>query len=604
MVDGYGGLRYRTLNVMTRRDLLKALLAAGAAGTAGELAYRHFWRSGVERRASPSESLGSGYPFAFADVTQAAGISFLHNSGAFGSKYLPETLGPGCAFLDYDNDGWLDLLLINGKDWPGHYRRRSTMKLFRNNRNGTFTDVTSEAGLDVELYGIGVAVADYDNDGFQDIYVTTYGQNRLFHNDGRGRFTDVTRAAGLDGYSALSTSALWGDFDRDGHLDLLVANYVAWSPETDIFCTIDGRNKAYCTPEAYPGATCWLFHNRGDGTFEDVTGRAGLNDPTSKSLGVAMLDYDQDGWPDLFIANDTQPNKLYHNNHDGTFTENGLVAGVAFSPDGVARAGMGTDAADFNNSGFPGLMVTNFNYQELGLYRNDGHGGFVDVALHSAVGRATRLTLGFGCFFFDPDLDGLLDLFVANGHIDPTIASVAPDVTYAERPELFLNEGGLKFQNVAGRVGESFAAPKVARGAIYGDFDNDGDFDVLLTTNSGPAHLYRNDCPREHHHSVRFRAVGSRSNRDGIGTVVRVWSPAGMRWLMVKSGSSYLSSPERALTFGLGDATEVERVLVEWPGGQRQELGRLPADRTYVVEEGKGVVADILHERRPGLERA
>ncbi len=589
---------------MTRRDLLKTLLAAGAVGTAAEFAHLHHWWLGHTSRAGLATPEKSAFPFRFTDVTRQAGIHFLHNSGAFGEKYLPETLGPGCAFFDYDNDGWLDILLINGKDWPGHFRRRSTMKLYHNNHDGSFTDVTREAGLDVELYGIGVAVADYDNDGFQDIYVTTYGQNRLFHNDGNGHFTDVTGKAGLSGFSSLSTSALWFDFNRDGHLDLLVANYVQWSPETDIFCTINGKTKSYCTPEAYPGTTCWLFRNRGDGTFEDVTGKAGLNDPTSKSLGLAMLDYDQDGWPDVFIANDTQPNKLYHNNHNGTFTEDGVMAGVAFSPDGVARAGMGTDAADFNNSGFPGLMVTNFNYQELGLYRNDGRGMFIDVALHSAVGRATRLTLGFGCFFFDPNLDGLLDLFVANGHIDPTIASIAPDVTYAERPELFLNQGHMGFRNVAEHLGSSFAAPKVARGAVYGDFDNDGDLDVLLTTNSGPAYLYRNDCEREHHHSIRFRTVGKQSNRDGIGAELRVWTPAGMRWRMVKSGSSYLSALEKTLTFGLGDFTEIDRAEVRWPSGRVQQLPRLPADRTYIVEEEKGVVADYRHKERPRQERA
>jgi hypothetical protein len=589
---------------MTRRDLLKALLAAGAVGTAGGLAYLQPWRSSPSGRLHLPESASAHFPFHFADVTKQAGISFLHNSGAFGKKYLPETLGPGCAFLDYDNDGWLDVLLVNGMDWPGHVRQRTTMKLYRNNRDGTFTDVTHEAGLDVELYGIGVAVADYDNDGFQDIFVTTWGQNRLFHNDGKGRFSDVTKASGLDGYSSLSTSALWFDYNRDGHLDLLVANYVKWSPETDIFCTMDGQTKSYCTPEAYPGTTCWLFRNRGNGTFEDVTGKAGLDDPTSKSLGLAMLDYDQDGWPDIFIANDTQPNKLYRNNHDGTFTEKGVLAGVAFSPDGVARAGMGTDAADFNNSGFPGLMVTNFTYQELGLYRNDGDGLFVDVALHSAVGRDTRLTLGFGCFFIDVDLDGMLDLFVANGHIDPTISRIAADVSYAERPELFRNEGIHGFRNVAGQLGKSFASPKVARGAAYGDFDNDGDVDILLTTNSGPAYLYRNDCERAHHHSIRFRTVGKQSNRDGIGAQVRIWTPAGMRWRMVKSGSSYLSSSEQTLTFGLADSTEIDRAVVQWPSGRLQQLPRLPADRTYVVEEEKGVVADYRHKQRLPQERA
>jgi enediyne biosynthesis protein E4 len=581
---------------MRRRDLLIGMVGAGVLGAGAELAYRYRSRRPESVRVG-SESAATNSPIRLADVTQQAGISFIHNSGAFGKKYLPETLGPGCAFFDYDNDGWLDILLLNGTNWPGHPGPHSTMKLYRNNRNGTFTDVTHEAALDAELYGIGVTIGDYDNDGFADIYVTTYGQNRLFHNNGKGAFTDVTKAAGLDGYSSLSTSALWFDYDRDGHLDLLVANYVQWSPQTDIYCSLDGQTKAYCTPEAYPGTTCWLFHNRGDGTFEDVTGKAGLNDPTSKSLGLTMLDYDRDGWPDIFIANDTQPNKLYRNNHDGTFSETAVSAGVAFSEDGVARAGMGADSADIDNSGLPSLVVTNFSEQMVGLYRNEGHGFFIDEAPHTAVGQSTRLTLGFGCFFFDVDMDGLVDLLVANGHIDSTISHVNSSIAYAESPRLFHNEGHERFHDIAPLVGKSFAAPKVARGAAYGDFDNDGFLDVLLTTNGGPAHLYRNETGGSH--SIRFRTVGVRSNRDGIGSNVRIWTPDGMRWLMVKSGSSYLSSSEHAVTFGLGSFTKIERAVIEWPSGERQEIGALDAGRSYTVEEGKGVIADDPYQARP-----
>ncbi len=554
----------------------------------------------VQRRGRAGRAPGrlvppSGFPIHLTDVTREAGILFEHNNGAFGKKYLPETLGSGCAFLDYDNDGWLDVLLINGMDWPGHHRRTTTMQLYRNNRNGTFTDVTHQAGLDVEMYGIGAAVGDYDNDGFPDVYITCYGQNRLFHNNGNGTFAEVTERAGLGGYSSLSTSALWFDYDRDGHLDLLVANYVQWSPEKDIYCSLDGRTKSYCTPEAYPGTTCWLFRNRGDGTFEDVTGKSGLHDSTSKSLGLTLIDYDMDGWPDVFIANDTQPNKLYHNNHDGTFTETAVSAGVAFSEDGVARAGMGADAADYDNSGLPSLVVTNFSQQMVGLYRNEGHGFFIDEAPQSAVGKSSRLTLGFGCFFFDLDMDGRLDLLVANGHIDASITKVESRIAYAEPPHLFYNEGRGQFRDVVNLVGNSFALPKVARGCAYGDYDNDGDLDALMTTNNGPASLYRNDGGTNH--SLRFRPVGTKSNRDGIGTNIRIWVPEGMRWLTVKSGSSYLSSSQREVTFGLGQQEAVERAQFEWPSGTRQEVGRLPAGRTYVVEEGKGVVADFPFER-------
>jgi len=580
---------------MNRRAFAKFAIGAGVAG-AGGLLYKYH---GTRPPSPASPALRPGeerFSVQLRDVTRDSGVSFEHNSGAFGKKYLPETLGSGCAFFDYDNDGWIDILLISGKDWPAHYRHRTTMKLYRNNRDGTFTDVTREAGLDTELYGIGVAVGDYDNDGFEDLYVTTFGQNRLFHNEGNGRFTDVTQAARLDGYSSLSTSALWFDYDRDGHLDLLVANYVQWSPETDIYCSLDRKTKSYCTPEAYPGTTCWLFRNLGNGKFEDVTGRSGLHDATSKSLGLTMIDYDLDGWPDVFIANDTQPNKLYRNNRNGTFSETGVAAGVAFSEDGVARAGMGADAADYDNSGLPSLVVTNFSQQMLGLYRNEGHGFFIDEAPHSALGKSSRLTLGFGCFFFDFDLDGRQDLLVANGHIDETIRSAESQISYAESPHLFHNEGQGQFRDVAQLVGASFVEPKVARGCAYGDFDNDGDFDVLVTTNHGPACLYRNDGGANH--SIRFRTVGVRSNRDGIGANVRIWTPEGMRWLTVKSGSSYLSCSDRSLTFGLGKMARVERALVEWPSGLKQELGGLEAGRTYVVEEGKGIVDDLAHRRR------
>jgi len=583
---------------MNRRRLLELLGGAGIAGGLGSLFYyRHHSFPGQNAVLSSSvNSAPAGLEAKFEDATRQARIVFEHNSGAFGRKYLPDTLGPGCAFFYYNNDGWPDILLVNSMGWPGHYRRHATLRLYRNNRNGTFTDVTDAAGLGVEMYGIGVAVGDYDNDGFADVYITCYGQNRLFHNNGNGTFSEVTKRAGLEGYTALSTSALWFDYDRDGHLDLLVANYVRWSPETDVFCSLDGKTKSYCTPEAYQGDTCWLFRNRSDGTFEDVTGKAGLHEPTSKSLGLTMMDYDLDGWPDVFVANDTQPNKLYHNNRDGTFSETAVTAGVAFSEDGVARAGMGADAADYDNSGLPSLVVTNFSGQMLGLYRNDGHGLFIDEAPQSALGKSSRLTLGFGCFFFDFDLDGRLDLLVVNGHIDETITRVESHIAYAEPPHLFHNEGHGQFRDVTALVGGSFAHPKVARGCAYGDYDNDGDLDVLMTTNNGPAYLYRNDV--RNNHSIRFRTIGVRSNKDGIGTIVRIWTQEGMRWLMVRSGSSYLSQSDRSVTFGLGQFPRIERAVLEWPSGVKQELGRLEADRTYVVDEQRGIISDMRMERR------
>jgi hypothetical protein len=525
--------------------------------------------------------------FQLTDVTRAAGIAYTHNSGAYGKKYLPETMGPGCAFLDYDGDGWQDILIVDSMDWPGHKKRRSTLRLYRNNRNGTFTDVTRAAGLDIEMYGLGVAVGDYNNDGWPDIFITCVGQSRLFQNTGKGTFVDVTARAGLMGHDGFSISAMWVDFDRDGHLDLFVTNYVRWTPPSDVFCSFDGKLKSYCTPEAYRGATCWMFRNKGDGTFEDVTARAGLLDTSSKSLGVALLDFDNDGWPDLFVANDTQPNKLYRNQRNGTFTEVAVRAGLAFSEDGRARAGMGVDVADLENSGLATIVVTNFDNEMLGLYRGTKAGAFVDLAPKSGMGKVTRRSLGFGCFFFDADMDGQLDLLVANGHIDESISRARHEVTYAQSPHLFLNEGG-SFRDVASQMGPGFATPKVARGAAFGDFDNDGDLDVLITTNAGPAYLFRNDLSNGNR-SVRLRLVGTKSNRDAIGAIVKFEAPGLSGSRTVKSGSSYLSQSELPVTIGIGRRETLNRVTILWPSGRSEEYRALKAGQRVQIVEGKGI---------------
>ncbi len=524
----------------------------------------------------------------FRDITAQAGIHFTHNNAAFGKKYLPETMGPGCAFIDYDGDGYPDILIVNGQDWPGHAKAPSTLKLYHNNQNGTFTDVTSKAGLAVSLFGMGVAVGDYDNDGHDDIFVTALGQSHLFHNNGNGTFTDVTKAAGLWGPNEFSTSAAWVDYDRDGKLDLVVSNYVQWSQATDIYCTLDGAHKSYCTPESYKGTSARVWHNLGGGKFEDATQKSGLSDPTSKSLGVAILDYNGDGWPDILLANDTQPNKLYLNKQNGTFEEKAVAAGIAFSEDGVARAGMGVDAADYDRSGRPSLIITNFANQMLSLYHNEGNGLFVDEAPSSEVGRNTLVTLGFGCFFFDYDNDGWPDIFVADGHIENEIERVQKRVSYAEPPHLFRNLGGGKFQEVTAQVGGAFASPKVARGAAYADIDNDGALDVLVTTNGGRAWLFHNEGGTNH--SLRVKLVGTKSNRDGIGAVVRVTSGGSKQWQMLRSGSSYLSQSEPVLTFGLGGATKADAIEVQWPSGQVDKLSGMAAGATLTVEEGKGVV--------------
>jgi hypothetical protein len=569
---------------LRRRDFLSKACAAGIA--AGISPGRIFPQAG-------------GDPgFHLTNVTAGAGIQFQHNSGAYGGKLLPETLGSGCAFLDYDRDGWQDILLVNGMDWPGHSKQRSTLKLYRNNHNGTFSDVTKAAGLDVELYGMGVAVGDYNNDGFPDIYISCVGQSRLFRNTGKGGFVDVTRASGLLGRQGFSTSALWFDYDRDGLLDLFVCNYVRWSPEHDVFCSLDGTHKSYCTPEAYRGDTCWLFHNRGDGTFEDVTASSGIFDSSSKSLGVAMFDYDQDGWPDLLVANDTQPNKLYKNLRNGKFKDVGVETGLAFSTEGKARAGMGVDTGDFENSGKAGVAITNFDNEMIGLYHSArlGSGGagspeagtYDDIAMASGLGAASRSTLGFGCSFFDANLDGWLDLAVANGHIDETVRNIRGNVGYAQAPQLFLNQRTGKFRDIAREVGGGFETPIVGRGLAYGDFDRDGDLDLLLTTNNGPAYLYRNDQTGGNR-SIRFQLTGTKSNRDAIGATVRISLGRLSQVRVVRGGSSYLSQSELPLTFGVGRSERIERVTVDWPSGRNEEYKDLAAGKAYEIIESKGV---------------
>ena len=528
-------------------------------------------------------------PDAFVDVTTASGLRFLHNNGAFGKKYLPETLGSGALFFDFDADGWPDILLVNSTNWPGHPGPASLPGLYKNNHNGTFTDCTRGSGLDVELYGIGATAADFDNDGLVDVYITALGGNRLFKNLGGGKFADVTKRAGV-GDGGFSTSALWFDYDNDGKVDLFVDHYVEWSAEKDLFCTLDGKSKSYCTPESYKGQSPALYRNRGDGTFEDVTKRAGLYDPTSKELGVAMLDFDGDGKMDLFVANDSQPNRLYRNRGDGTFSDVAMVAGVAFSEAGVARAGMGVDAADYDGSGRPSLIIGNFSNEMMALYHNEGNGLFIDEAPSSAIGRASLLTLTFGCFFFDYDLDGRLDIFAVNGHVADDINHVQPQVTYAQRPHLFHNLGQGHFEDVAARSGAALQRPFVGRGAAYADYDQDGDLDILVTANGGPARLFRNDAANGSH-VLRVKTIGTTSNRDGIGARVEVKAGGATRWALVKTGSSYASGSELPVTFGLGPQTKVDALRVVWPGGRTDAMGPVPANQIVTVKEGQGIVA-------------
>jgi hypothetical protein len=527
-------------------------------------------------------------PVQFTDITQQAGIRFTHNSGRAGKKFLPETLGSGCAFFDADGDGWPDVLLLNSKDWTSR-GRKSLSALYRNNHNGTFTNIISGSGLDVEMYAMGVAIGDYDNDGRDDVYITALDGDHLFHNEGGGKFRDVTTASGIQNAN-FGTSAAWLDYDRDGKLDLFVANYVQWTPKGDLWCSLDGATKSYCTPESYKGTSCKLYRNLGGGKFEDVSQKAGIAEPTSKSLGITVFDYNNDGWPDIFVANDTQPNKLYRNNKNGKFTEEGMAAGVAFGEDGVARGAMGADSGDYDRSGRPHLLVGNFSNQMLGLYHNEGTGLFVDEAPSSTVGRASLLTLAFGVFFFDYDLDGYPDIFAGNGHIEEEIGRVQPKVQYKEPPLLFRNLGKRRFENVTAAMGAAFNRAIVARGAVYADIDHDGDLDLLISTNHGPAYLYRNDGGNKNKW-LSVRLVGTKSNRDGIGAVVRIESASGKQWNAVHSGGSYCSQSDLALTFGLGKDPVVTALEIEWPSGARQRFTNIAANQFLRIDEEKGIIA-------------
>jgi hypothetical protein len=383
------------------------------------------------------------------------------------------------------------------------------------------------------------------------------------------------------------------DYDNDGKLDLFVTHYIEWSVEKDQYCSLDNKNKSYCTPQTYKGESSTLFHNRGDGTFENVTQRAGLRDPASKSLGVALLDYDSDGWLDLFVSNDTEPNKLYRNNRNGTFTDVAVLAGVAFSESGRVRAGMGTDAADYDLSGRQSVLIGNFTNESMALYRNDGSGLFTDDAATSGLSQMTSQSLTFGAFFFDYDLDGLLDVFAANGHVSDDISVVQPTVKYAQPPGVYRNQGNKKFEDVSAKLGRALQKAVVARGAAYGDFDNDGDLDLVMVANNGPARLLRNDNANQND-MLRVKTVGTRSNRDGIGAKVTLKTNKGARlFAMVKTGASYLSQSELPLTFGLGKAEDGKTASLEivWPSGRKESIANIQPNQTIVVTEGKGMTS-------------
>ena len=541
-------------------------------------------------------------PIRFVDATAASGISFRHHSGAFGKKYLPETMGSGVCVLDYDNDGAQDILFVNSMDWPGHGSSKSYPALYHNNGDGTFTDRTKQAGLAVEMYGMGCTVGDYDNDGKDDIYITAVGSNHLFHNLGNGRFADVTTRAGVGG-GGFSSGAVWFDYDNDGKLDLFVAHYVTWSVAKDQFCSLDTKNKSYCTPQVYQGESARLYHNRGNGTFEDVTKHAGLYDATSKSLGIALVDYDDDGWLDLLVTNDTQPNKLYRNNHNGTFTDVGVQAGIAYSDAGATRAGMGVDNGDYENSGHPGVIIGNFTNEGIALYHTDGSGLYTSASEATGIDRWSLQSLTFSTFFFDYDLDGLLDILAVNGHVADDISLTQPHLKYAEPALVFRNRGKGQFENMSTQLGPALERPVVGRGSAYGDFDNDGDLDLVITEANGPARLLRNDNGNQND-MLRVKLVGTRSNRDGIGAKLMLQVDNHLQLLrMVKTGSAYLSQSELPVTFGLGkpEPSRKMRLTVVWPSGHKDVVPNIQPNQAITVLEGKGITAThpIVFTRTP-----
>ena len=567
--------------MITRREITKRLAMLGQVAplslTPGPL------------RSAPAAPSGE---VIFLDVASAAGIRFQHDNAATSKKYLIETMGAGCGWIDYDQNGLFDLYLVNSaatKAYTPNKPPRSA--LYRNNGDGTFTDVTAQAGVGAEgLFGMGVAVGDYDNDGFPDLLVLGYGRCILYHNNGDGTFTDVSKKAGVENLGRWASSAAWFDYDNDGHLDLVIANYVDWTPESNHYCGDKGPGmRSYCHPGVYHGQAPTLYRNNGDGTFTDVSKASGVGLKPGNGLGVVTFDYDNDGWQDIFIANDNMPNFLFHNNRDGTFTETAYLAGVAVSGDGHSEAGMGVDAADTTGSGRMDLIVTHLDQQLARLYRNLGTLGFEDATFRSKLSYASFKLSGFGTCFLDYDNDGRRDLFIANGHVLDNVARYRSDVAYAEPKLMLRNTGGGMLENVSGRLGQDLMRRRVSRGVAVGDFDNDGDVDLLVSNNGGVPQLLRNDGGNTNHW-LEILLIGTKSNRDGVGARVKLIAGDLVQYDQRKGGASYQSAPDPRLHFGLGRQTKVDTLEIKWPSGMVTRLRELPANRIIAVEEGNGVV--------------
>jgi len=531
-------------------------------------------------------------PVRYVDVASSAGISFQHDNAASPEKYLIETMGSGCGWIDYDQNGLLDLYLVNGASTrlytPKHALRSA---LYRNNGDGTFTDVTIKAGVAAEgLFGMGVAVGDYDNDGFPDLLVLGYERSILYHNNGDGTFTDVTNRAGVGNVGKWGSSAAWFDYDNDGLLDLVIANYVDWSPERNFWCgDKEPGLRSYCHPDVYHGEPPTLYHNNGDGTFTDVSKRSGVGSKAGNGLGVVTFDYDNDGWQDIFIANDHMPNFLFHNNRNGSFQEIGYSAGVAVGIDGQFEAGMGTDAADTTGSGRLDLIVTHLDQQLARLYQNVGEGYFEDATFRSRISYATFHLSGFGTRFMDYDNDGARDLFMVNGHVLDNIQRYHADATYAEPKLMFRNTGHGIFQNVSEQLGSDFQLPRVSRGAAIADFDNDGDLDILVSNNGQAPQLLRNDGGNANHWLQIF-LIGTRSNRDAVGARVKVAAGDLLLFDQRKGGMSYQSAQDPRLHFGLGEHEKIEAIEIIWPSGVVTKLANVRGDQIISVKEGDGIV--------------
>jgi enediyne biosynthesis protein E4 len=528
----------------------------------------------------------------FVDVTRAAGITFEHDNAASPEKFLIETMGSGCGWIDYDQDGLLDLYLVNSAATKAYKPARPLRSaLYHNNGDGTFTDVTQQAGVGAEgLFGMGVEVGDFDNDGYPDLFVCGYGRCILYHNDGDGTFTNITDHAKVENSGRWASSAAWFDYDNDGRLDLVIANYVDWSPEHNFYCGDRGPGmRSYCHPDDFHPQAPTLYHNNGDGTFTDVSKSSGLAQHPGNGLGIVTFDYDDDGWQDIFIANDHMPNSLFHNNRDGTFSEVGYLAGVAVSSDGQFEAGMGTDAADVSGNGRMDIIVTHLDTQLARLYQNAGDGSFDDATFRSKLSYATFHLSGFGTRFFDYDNDGTRDLVMANGHVLDNIQRYHSETAYAEPKLMFRNNGRGIFENVSDQLGPDLLLPRVSRGLAVGDYDNDGDLDILVSNNGQAPQLLRNDGGNENHW-LEILLIGTKSNRDGVGARVKLTAGDLVLYDQRKGGMSYQSAQDPRLHFGLGRHGEVDSVEIKWPSGVVTKLQNMKCDQIIAIKEESGIV--------------